>query len=103
MNGTNSAISGHSEIEAPTCGFCGEDDKAGENHEEEAVEYDEDADSGVSDLDDEEEEAAEDDSDDEEDEDDDDEDSKPQLLEEPNLSMEIRRSRAMSTGSQASW
>jgi len=88
-----------------------EDDKV-ENHEEEAVEYDEDAESGVSDLDDEEEGAVEEDSDDEEDDDDDDEedeDSKqstkpsPQLLEEPNLSMEIRRSRAMSTGSQASW
>ena len=84
-----------------------EDDKAEENHEEEAVEYDEDAESGVSDLDEEEEEVAEDDSDndDEEDEDSSKQSTKPSphLLEEPNLSMEIRRSRAMSTGSQASW
>jgi len=84
-----------------------EDDKAGENHEEEAVE-DDNAESDVSDLDDDEEEEDSDD-DEEYDEEDEDEDSKqstkpsPQLLEEPNLSMEIRRSRAMSTGSQASW
>ena len=86
-----------------------EDDKTEENQEEEAVEYDEDAESDVSDLDEDEEEVAEDDSDDSDDDDDEDEESKqstkpsPQLLEEPNLSMEIRRSRAMSTGSQASW
>ena len=83
-----------------------EDDKAEENHEEEAVEYNEDAESDVSDLDEEEEDS---DDDDDDEDDDEDEDSKqstkpsPHLLDEPNLSMEIRRSRAMSTGSQASW